>query len=214
MKITSISAQIKNPNRVNISVDGKYRLSLDLYQVTDLGVKVGLDVDDKYIAGLESESEFGKLYARALEYCLMRPHSSKEIRDYLYKKTLKTRYRSRKTGMIMERDGLSSDITNRVFERLDSKGYVDDDRFAAYWVENRNQRKGSSVRKLRSELMAKGVPSQVIDQAIAGSSRDDSVEVLKIIEKKRNKYDTDEKMIQYLVRQGFSYDTVRSAMDK
>jgi regulatory protein len=75
MKITDISVQTRNPDRVNVSVDGKYRFSLDILQVTELGVKIGNDYSEQELAELEDESIYGKLYARALEYTLMRPHS-------------------------------------------------------------------------------------------------------------------------------------------
>ncbi|HCR55918.1 TPA: recombination regulator RecX, partial [Candidatus Saccharibacteria bacterium] len=41
MKITDISLQAKNKDRVNVSVDGTYAFSLDVYQVGELGVRVG-----------------------------------------------------------------------------------------------------------------------------------------------------------------------------
>ena len=88
MKITAISAQIKNPNRVNISIDGVYRFSLDISQVVDLNIKIGREINNEELTNLQSESEFGKLYTRGLEYSLLRPHSSKEVKDYLYRKTL------------------------------------------------------------------------------------------------------------------------------
>lgn len=210
MKITSISVQVKNPNRVNVSVDGKYRLSLDIYQLTELGVKAGQEIDDATLAELESASQFGKLYARTLEYCLMRPRSQKEVKDYLYKKTLKTRYKSRTGGEIKERDGVDRSITSMVFDRLTAKGYVDDEKFARFWVENRNQRKGSSVRKLRNELLIKGVANSLIDAVFSDGVRSDEEEIRKIITKKLAKYPDDTKLMQYLVRQGFGYDLVKT----
>ena len=113
MKITGISQQTKNKNRVNVMVDGKYRFSLDIFQVGDLGIKVGKDYTDEELTELETESQFGKVYARALEYCLMRPHSAKEVRDYLYRKTRDTRT---KTGGVKK--GVSAEITARAVERL------------------------------------------------------------------------------------------------
>ena len=97
MKITSISVQQRDKNRVNISVDGKYRFSLDLSQLTELGVKTGNEYTETELADLENESQFGKLYMRALEYSLMRPHSQYELSQYLYRKTRDTRT---KTGSI------------------------------------------------------------------------------------------------------------------
>ncbi len=212
MKITSLSAQIRNPDRINVSIDGKYRFSLDITQVTDLGVKVGKEIDETELASLEEESQFGKLYARALEYSLNRPRSIREMRDYLYRKTLSTKYKSKRTGEIREREGYAPNLTERVLSRLIDKGYVDDEKFAIWWVENRNQTKGSSLRKLRSELANKGVPATVIELAIDQSGRSDEDELAKIIAKKRRRYPDDQKLMQYLARQGFSYDDIKSVM--
>lgn len=212
MKITDISLQAKNPNRVNISVDGKYLFSLDVFQVGELGVKRGGDYTEQQIAAFQTEGEFGKLYARTLEYCMLRPRSVKEVRDYLWKKTLSQKYKSRKTGEIKDRPGASKEITERVLERVADKGYVNDESFARWWIENRNQTKGSSLRKLRSELQAKGIASTVIETALGGSERSDAEEIKKIIAKKTKRYDDEQKLMQHLARQGFSYDDIKSAL--
>lgn len=209
MKITSISVQARDKDRVNVSVDGKYRFSLDILQVGDLGLKVGNEYSEEELSKLEEESQFGKLYARALEYSLMRPHSQREIKDYLYKKTRDTRT---KEGRV--RKGVSPKLTERVLERLIQKGYVNDEKFAAFWIENRNQRKGSSMRKLSSELSAKGVDRTIIDRLLAETDRDDETELQKIIAKKRSRYEDDQKFMAYLARQGFSYDDIKSALEK
>lgn len=211
MKITSISVQAKNPDRVNVSVDGKYRLSLDFYQLADLGVRVGAEYDEQSLRDLETASQFGKLYGRALEYCLMRPHSAREVRDYLYRKTLPRRYKS-STGEIKQVEGVAKHIADDTFNRLVERGYVDDEHFARFWVENRNQTKGTSLRKLRAELRAKGVENSIIEQAISNSERDDTVELVKIIAKKRSRYQDEQKLMQYLARQGFSYDDIKQSL--
>ncbi len=212
MQITSISAQLKNPNRVNISIDGTYRLSLDIFQLTEMGLKIGVDISESQLVELEQESVYGKLYARALEYCMLRPHSGKEVRDYLWRKTRATKYKSR-TGEIKTREGVSQSIADRVFERLQEKGYVDDEKFTRYWVENRNLTKGTSRRKLEAELRAKGVVAQVIGAALNETVRSDDEEIQKIIAKKRKRYPDDQKLMHYLARQGFSYDDIRQALE-
>lgn len=214
MKITDISSQVRNKDRVNISVDGKYRFSLDIFQVGELGVKVGKEYTEQELVELEIESQFGKLYARALEYCMMRPHSAKEVRDYLWRKTRSTKTRNKKTGEVIEREGVSQMVTDRVYDRLVTKGYIDDEKFARYWVENRNVTKGSSVRKLVAELRAKGVERSVIDGELEKSSRSDDDELKKVLAKKRTKYDDEQKLIAYLARQGFSYDDIKSALSE
>lgn len=212
MKITDIKQAVKNPDRVNISVDGKYRFSLDISQLLDLGIKTGNEYSEKELITIETESQFGKLYARALEYCLMRPHSVREVKDYLWKKTRETKYKSRKTGEVKSRAGVSQAVADRVLERLIEKGYLDDEKFARWWVETRNQIKGSSLRKLSSELSAKGVPRELIEQILSASERSDETEIKKIIAKKRSKYPDEQKLIAYLARQGFRYDDIKSAL--
>ena len=194
MKITGISIQARNPDRVNVSVDGKYRFSLDIFQVTELGIKTGKEYTEEELVELETESQFGKLYARALEYTMMRPHSAKEVRDYLWRKTRTTRVRVPETNEIREKPGVSQAIADRVYERLVEKGYLNDENFARYWVENRQATKGISQRKLIAELRSKGVDQSVIEQVMQNSPRE-------------------EKLIAYLMRQGFSYDTIREALD-
>ena len=208
LKITAISIQKRDKDRVNVSVNGKYRLSLDVFQLVDLGIKVDKEYTEEELVALEDESQFGKLYMRALEYCLMRPHSQRELRDYLYRKTRDTRT---KEGNIKK--GVSVALTERVFNRLQEKGYIDDEKFAGYWIENRNLRKGSSKRKLSAELSAKGVDRAIIERLLAETERDDKTELQKIIDKKRPRYDDDQKFMSYLARQGFSYDDIKAALE-
>lgn len=209
MKITSISLQTRNKNRVNVSVDGKYRFSLDTYQLIDLGIKTGREYDETELAVLEQESQFGKVYARALEYCLMRPHSAREMRDYLYRKTRSTRD---KNGEL--RAGVAPEITTRVFDRLLEKGYIDDVKFAHYWVENRSVTKGVSRRKLTAELQSKGISSSIVNQEFSQTDRSDDDEIQKIITKKRPRYPDEQKLIAYLARQGFGYDDIKRALSE
>jgi len=208
MKVTAISVQVRDKNRVNVSVDGKYRLSLDMYQLVELGMKIGKEYTEEEMATLEEESQFGKLYTRALEYCLMRPHSRRELKDYLYRKTRDT---LSKTGQV--RKGASVQLTERVFDRLVEKGYIDDEKFAAFWIENRNLRKGSSKRKLSAELSAKGVDRAIIERLLVETDRTDPSELQKIIAKKRSRYEDEQKFMSYLARQGFSYDDIKSALN-
>lgn len=207
MKITSISVQVRDKNRVNVSVDGKYRFSLDITQVADLGIRVGREYEEDELKKLEEESQFGKVYTRALEYCLSRPHSRQEVSQYLYRKT---RPRRIKTGEL--KDGIPVVVAGRVFARLDERGYLNDESFTRYWVENRQLRKGISRRKLQAELHAKGVDRSIVEEALSTTERDDEDELQKVIAKKARRYDDPQKLIAYLARQGFSYDDIKQAL--
>lgn len=190
--ITDLKQGVKNENRVNVFVNGKYSFSLDISQVVDFHLKKGLVISEEQLEEFKRASEFGKLYQRALEWVLVRPRSEKETYDYLYKK-------------ISEKK-LDKEYINRIIDRLKEKKYLDDETFARYYVENRFVKKGISKKRLRMELMKKGVAANIIDEVLDG--RNDEEEIKKMIIKKRKKYD-DEKLTAYLCQQGFDYQLVK-----
>ena len=86
---------------------------------------------------------------------------------------------------------------------------MDDEKFAKYYVENRFTKKGISRKRLKLELFKKGVDRSIVDSVLGEGIRNDEEEIKKIITKKRARYD-DEKLINYLVRQGFDFELARN----
>ncbi len=213
--ITQITSGVRDPNRVNVYVNGKFSLSLDIKQVVDLQIKVGKVLSEAELQELHSASEFGKLYQRALEWALMRPRSVWETRDYLKRRQLKRLQLNRKRGHeeLKPLPEIQNSAIDSVIERLTSRGYVDDYKFAEFYIENRFVKKGVSRRRLEMELHKKHVPDNIVSEVLANSTRDEDEELAKMIAKKRNKYDTP-KLIRYLVGQGFDYQTVKDAVEK
>ena len=201
--VTAIKPAIKTENRVNIFINDKYDFSLEISQVVDLHLKVKKRLSASELEDCRRASQFGKLYCRTLEYTLTRPHSEKEIRDYL----LKRRQRLRIKNLPLYTD---QDIA-AVISRLKEKGYLDDEKFACYFVENRYVKKGISKKRLILELKKKGISTDVIENVLADSTRSDDAEIQKIINKKFSKY-TPDKLIAYLVRQGFDYQQSKAAV--
>jgi SOS response regulatory protein OraA/RecX len=174
---------------------------------------------------LKKASEFGKLYQRTLEWVLMRPRSLRETRDYLFRKL---RSVSRGPSATNEERGSEvhpvttgghervreeySEFSEEIVSRLVDRGYLDDRRFAEFWVENRFVKKGVSKKRLKMELMKKGVAMEIIEEVLDG--RDDEDELRKMIARKRTKYDDPQKLVAYLCRQGFSYDLVKELVEK
>ena len=94
-RVTDIKEAVRDRNRVNIYIDDKFFCSLDIAQVVDLHVKIGRELTADELDELKRASDFGKFYARALEYVLMRPRSIKEMRDYLKRKTIDRKFASK-----------------------------------------------------------------------------------------------------------------------
>jgi regulatory protein len=104
----------------------------------------------------------------------------------------------------------------KILNKLSINGYVNDEQFAKRWVENRRLMKATSRRKLMMELKQKRIPNDIIDKVLADDK--DQVnerEVLKeLIEKKRQRYPDHLKLMQYLARQGYNYDDIKSALSE
>ena len=210
--VTEIKEAVRDRDRLNIFIDNKFYCSLALQQVLDLHIKVGKKLSEDDLAELKKASEFGKLYQRALEYALTRPHSTKEMRDYLKRKTLdkKVRVKDRKTGeyKTVTKEGVSESLIEPVMKRLCERGYIDDERFTQLWLENRSVAKGASMKKLKMELRTKGIAEDIIERCLQESPRDEREELRKMIARKSKRYADEQKLIQYLVRQGFNYSDV------
>ena len=195
MIITAIKAQIKSESRVSLFIDGKFFCSVDVLQLTEMRLHVGQELTEEYAGHIKQEGAFSKAYNRAINYLAIRPRSTKEIRDYLWRKQYEP------------------EIAERVMERLEQKGYLRDQQFAKSWVQSRSLTKPMSRRRLSQELSQKGIKDEA--KSVALADFDEEAALRQIIEKKGrfSRFRNDkQKFIQYLARQGFSFDLIQSCL--
>lgn len=211
--ITRMSSGVRDQNRANIYINGKFAFSLDIKQVVDLQIKIGKKLTRQELQELHSASEFGKLYQRALEWALTRPRSVWETRDYLKRRQLKRAQLNKKRAHdeLKPMPEIQSETIDLVIDRLAARNYVNDRTFAEYYVENRFTKKGISQKRLILELHKKHIDESIIQEVLTNSSRDEDAELAKMIAKKKRKYDS-QKLIQYLIGQGFDYQKVKDAV--
>ncbi|MEM6998086.1 MAG: RecX family transcriptional regulator [Patescibacteria group bacterium] len=194
MIVTDIKSQIKNPERVSIYIDGSFWCGLHINQIVDLKIKRGQELAEHEANRLKKQSELGKMHAKALDWLVLRPRSTRELTDYL------------------KRKGYDQDESDYVFSRLEK--YLDDEAFARFWVDGRRRSKLKSEREIRAELAKKGVPRSVVDTVIDDHDSSDTRVLTQLIDKKnlRRKYPDEQKLIAYLARKGFSYSTITEAL--
>lgn len=87
--VTSLRGAIRDPHRINVFLNGKFSFSLTLTELADSKLHQGQVLTDPEVERLRNLSGLGKLYQQTLEYCFSRPHSKKEIIDYLERKRLR-----------------------------------------------------------------------------------------------------------------------------
>ena len=194
MRISKVSPAVKTAGRYNIYVDGKYSFSLDELQLVQNGLHSGLEISEAQLEQLKSESDFGKNYIRAVDLISRRLRSEREIRDYAFRKQW------------------TKSNTERVIERLKTRGYLNDQRFAELFFSSRHQSGRYSLKRIRLDLVKKGISSDIIDDLCRTNG--DSAALLKLIKKRINKYDDENKLIAYLARNGFRYDDIKAALDR
>lgn len=194
--ITAITAQKRNTQRLNISLDGEYAFSLD--RLTAAWLKVGRKLSPEEIVSLQEKDEQEVAFNRALRYLSYRARSETEMRKYLSDK------------------GFSDHVSQTVIDRLKDERLINDPRFAQDWIDNRVSFRPRSQTQLRFELRNKGLSEDLIEDALQEADLDD-IELACVAGKKLvGRYarldwlDFRQKLGAALARRGFSYETVRS----
>jgi regulatory protein len=195
--ITAITEQLKNPERVNIFIDGKYSFSLTLDEILAEKIKRGLVIDESRLKNLKKLSDEGKLRAKALNWVMLRPHSERELRDYLFRKKAE------------------KEFAEVLVEEFEIKKYISDHDFAIWWADQRKS-SGRSNRFIRSELVKKGVAREIIDEVMSETANDEEERLKELVAKKAklSRYQDKTKLMQYLVRQGFGYDDIKRVISE
>jgi regulatory protein len=198
MKITAIKQQVRRQDRYSIYIDSKYMFSFSQSELMNSGLKVGRELTQQELDELQDTATVDKAYDRALNLISYRPRSEGEIREYLRRKDL--------TG---------HDITT-VVNRLTERGYLDDADFARRWVATRRLLKSTSKRRLMQELRQKRVSSDIISQALEDDETDERGVLRELIARKRKQttYQDNLKLMQYLSRQGYNYDDIKTVINE
>ncbi len=146
-KITALRVQKRNPNRVNVYLDGSFAFGLS--RIVAAWLRVGQTLSDEKIATLQAEETREAAYQSALRFLNYRPRSEAELRSKL------------------EGKGFEPSVIDATLQRLVEEGWVCDDRFARAWVESRKASRPRSRRLIALELRRKGISEENIQQAVA-----------------------------------------------
>ncbi len=199
-KVTGLRVQVKNKNRVNVYLDGKF--AFGLVKIEAIRLKIGQELSEAAIATLQAADETETAYEKTLNFLSYRPRSEVEIRRYLKKKEL------------------PEDRLEGIVARLKGAGLVNDSTFAEMWVDNRTTFKPKAKRVLKAELRAKGVAPAEIEAAVAGVDETQAAQQLaaarapRLMRQKLSKLEFRKKLSDYLARRGFNYETISDAVER
>jgi regulatory protein len=198
MKITKITAQVKQTGRYSVFVDEKYAFSLSDTALLESKLIPGQELNEEELKGWKQASADDKVQGRALQYAMIRPRSRWEMQSYLQRKKA------------------TPSLAEAILNKLSILGMLNDLEFARSWVANRRLLRPTSKRKLQQELRAKRVADEIVEQVLTEDETDERTVLRQLIAKKRQmtKYKgDDQKLMRYLAGQGFGYGDIKDALN-
>ncbi len=201
-RITDLKPQTRRTDRYNLYLDGSYKFPVSANTVLAAGLHVGLEISEEDMLKVQESAEIGNAHDKALNYLDLRRRSTKEIRDYLYRKDFEAQ------------------VIQSVIDRLTRAGLLNDEEFARAWVRDRLLLKPKSKRALSAELFAKGISRETADVVLSELDSDDELSALQdSIERKlrQTKYATrenDDTLIAALAREGYKYSDIKNCLQQ
>jgi regulatory protein len=197
MRITALEQQAHHPERINLSIDGRFALGISAELMLKMGLHIDQELSTEELEELKSAEAVQQAVEHAINYLSFRPRSQAEVRLYLRKKET------------------PPEIIEAALERLQRLDYVNDKAFTSFWVENREQFNPRGSRALRNELRLKGVDREIVEEMV--DEEHDEELALRAARKKAalllQASDMDytkfrNRLGGFLQRRGFSYEVV------
>ncbi len=199
-KITGLKQGKTRAKRINVYVDDKFAISLTPETLIKENLEVGKELGNTAIAELAEKDLYQRCFNAAVRFLGYRPRSESEIRQRL------------------ERHGYKTQIIDKTLVKLKDMGFVDDEEFARFWIENRETFSPRSRRMARFELKKKGLEDSIIDKAVNEINEKESA-LRAAYSRARRLEGLDYKdfrlrLGQYLGRRGFSYGIINEVVEK
>jgi len=202
-QITDIKPQ-KRKQRFNVYVDERFAFAVSAEALAKAGLKTNQEIPEEKIEELTKEDDFVKIYERVLKFFSFRPRSEKELRDWFRKKQI------------------GEETQKLIYQKLRNLGYLDDEEFAKWWIEQRTTFRPSGLRLLTLELRQKGISKDLIAKLLnCHIVKDKEVELARKVAGKKLKLlkhlsdlELRQKLTAALIRRGFSFEVAKKVVDE
>lgn len=207
MKISALSSQKKDSNRVSMFLDGEFACGLSLNSVARYNLFVGKEIGEEEYENILLSDLQERLFNRAINYLNRSIRSKSQIRTYLNTLLIK---KKGKWFSTLDREQ-ESKIIDEVLCKLEEYSYLDDREYAEQFILSRMKNKPRGKRVLLSELISKGISKDLAQEKLDELVEDEYV-MLKQTYEKRFKDEIlqkdDRKKIDFLLRKGFNWDLI------
>ena len=186
----------KHNSRFKIYIDGSIAFLLYKGDLRRFGVEEDAELSEDSYNGIKN-----LLFERGKERALYMLDNSFKTEKYIKDKL--------KSGYYPE------DVIDAVIEKLKEMNLVNDLNYAKLYIEYKASAK--STKKIVQDLYVKGIKREYIDQAFEESEFNEYESLDRIIQKKKDKYNLEDKkelnkFYNYLLSKGYSYNDVKSRL--
>ncbi len=200
MKITDVTPQQKNKNRVSVFVDGEYSFSLDGADALRLGVKTGAQITEKDIEIYNLESNLSKAKSKAFDIVARKMVTEHELRTKLTDK------------------GYDEMICDIVIETMREYNYINDADYCVSFFDYAKS-KGWGKLKIRAELKRRGVDEATVAASMAEYNDCPEQRIYDILCRKfedadLKDYKQKQKVLRFFASRGFDFDSIQSAVSR
>lgn len=192
-----ITHQKGRGKKIHLLIDGEYQITTDVDFWVENYIKDGTEISEEDWRNLVEAIQYRKAVNKAADLLSRRDHSVKELRDKLIRTV----------------DPQSAD---KAIEKMLEFGYLDDEKYAKSLIKYLVDTKHYSVSHVRQECNKRGIDRDIVQQFLDEDEPDNVSNALALIE---GKYKTKlsqengrEKVIAALMRKGFSYGDIKSAL--
>lgn len=205
LSVTQITVQKKNRDRYSLFHNEQFLIGISRKTLNDFSIEEGVTLTPSLFRQLSDAENLVAIREACFRYLSGRDHSSFELRQKVEKKG----YRE-------------SDI-ELVIENLSENGYLNDEKFALKFVEEKTELNQWGPKKIRSHLYKKGIGRQIIDKVLTQKTDDLQLQQIcvdLVMKRKRHflREDDDfkrkQKIYRYLAGRGFSGSVINKALSR
>ncbi|MFM1650896.1 RecX family transcriptional regulator [Brevibacillus sp. B_LB10_24] len=192
-QVTAICQDKKNRHRYQVYIDDEYAFDVHEDILIKYHLLKGTYIDETMGREVLQAEECQKAYLLALRYLGIRPRTTHQLEQYLVQK------------------GFSEQIASQVSGRCAAQGYLNDETFARQWVAERLRNNPRGKYALRMELKQKGLPQEIIGDALGEVKQEEELEAARKFARKKLRNEAlpldrtkEQKLLAALLRRGFS----------
>ena len=191
MKITRIELQKNDNTRFSLFSDDQYVMSVSAENLAPYGYGE-FEISEEELEILKAKEEEGLFFKQALLYVSKALKTSKEVRDYLYKKKV------------------SPELQDEIIEKLLDLKLLDDERYLEMYLEEKFNYSTDGSIKIKHKLYQKGFQSKDVDPLLPKYQDLEISNLKKLVSdrKKSRKNEDKQKLIRYLMSKGYEYSMI------